>query len=173
MLNTKEVLAIGSIGSCSEGIVSRYARFICSMNLQCIVELLRKCWAFSVALDMAMYMKTAYCDVCIHICHKTTVRDFHLLSTPVHDRHTGEIIFKSIAKAMGALYSDWSEIIIGASSDGEKKMTGKHQGVITRIQRIAKPGFMRVWCSTHHLDLCMQTFYLAIPTRFTQHLHRW
>jgi hypothetical protein len=53
IMETKEVLGIGSIGSCSEGIVSRYARFICATNLQCIAELLRQCWAFSVALDMA------------------------------------------------------------------------------------------------------------------------
>ena len=45
-------------------------------------------------------------------------------------------------------------------------MTGKHQGVITEIQRIAKPGFMRVWCGAHQLDLCMQSFYLAIPETF-------
>ena len=45
-------------------------------------------------------------------------------------------------------------------------MTGKHQGVITRIQRIAKPGFMRVWCDSHQLELCMQSFYLAIPDTF-------
>ena len=37
MLNKKELLVIGSIGSCSEGIVSRYTSFICSMNLQCTV----------------------------------------------------------------------------------------------------------------------------------------
>ena len=42
MLNTKELLVIGIIGSCSEGIISCYACFICSMNLQCIVELLQK-----------------------------------------------------------------------------------------------------------------------------------
>ena len=143
------------------------------MNLQCIVELLRKFWALSVAIGMATHMATVYCDVRIHICHKTTVHDFHLLSIPVHNRHTGEIIFKTFAKEMGALYSDWHEIIIGAYSDGEKKMTGKHQEVIMRIQRISKPGFMRVWCGAHQLDLCMQTFYLAIPTRFTQPLHRW
>jgi hypothetical protein len=33
IMETKEVLGIGSIGSCSEGILSRYARFICAMNL--------------------------------------------------------------------------------------------------------------------------------------------
>ena len=82
------------------------------MNLQCIVKLLRKCWLFSVALDMATHMATAYCDVRIRICHQTNVHYFHLLSIPVHDRHTGEIIFNAFAKAMEALYSGWRGRII-------------------------------------------------------------
>jgi hypothetical protein len=163
IMETKEVLGIGSIGSCSEGILSRYARFICAMNLQCIAELLRQCWAFSVALDTATHMETSYCDVRIRICHKSTVHDFHLLSILVHERHTGETIFNTIAKAMDALFPDWRETITGASSDGEKMMIGRHQGVITRKHRVAKPGFMRVWCGAHQLDL---SFYLAIPDEF-------
>ena len=59
ILDTKNLLGIGIIGSCSEGIVSRYARFICAMDMQCIVEILRKFWSFSVALDMATHMETA------------------------------------------------------------------------------------------------------------------
>ena len=124
ILDRKELHGIVSIGSLSEGIVSRYACFICSMNLQCIVELLRKCWAFSAALDMEMHMVTAYCDVCIRICHKSTVRDFHLLSIPIHEHNTGKIIVYTNSKVMDALYLDLREMIIGASSDGEKKMTG-------------------------------------------------
>ena len=112
------------------------------MKLQCIVELLRKCLAFSVALDMATHMATVYCNFRIRICPKTTFHDFHFLSIPVHDRHTVEIIFNMFAKAMDALYSDWRKVIIGASLDGEKKMTRLHQVVITRIQRIAKLRFM-------------------------------
>jgi hypothetical protein len=166
IMGTKEVLGIGSIGSSSEGILSRYARFICAMNLQCIAELLRQCWAFSVALDMATHMATSYCDVRIRICHKSAVHDFQILSIPVHERHTGETIFNAFGKATGALFPDWRETITGASSDGEKKMTWRHQGVITRIHRVANPGFMRVWCGAHQLDLCMQSFYLAIPDKF-------
>jgi hypothetical protein len=166
IMESKEVLGIGSIGPCSEWIVSRYARFICAMNLQCIAELLRQCWAFSVALDMATHMATSYCDVRIRICQKSTEHDFHLLSIPVHERNTGETIFNAFAKAMDALFPDWREAITGASSGGEKKMTGWHQGEITRIHRVAKPGFMRVWCGAHQLDLCMQSFYLAIPDTF-------
>ena len=117
------------------------------------MELLRKCWAFSISLNMVTHMATAYYDVRIRICHKTTVHDLHIL---VHHRHTGEIIFNTFAKVMDAFYSDWREVVIGASLDVENKMTGKHQVVITRKQCIAKPGFMRMWCGAHHLDLCMQ-----------------
>ncbi|CAK9211415.1 unnamed protein product [Sphagnum troendelagicum] len=37
-----------------------------------------------------------------------------------------EIIFNTFAKAMDVLFPDWRETIIGASSDGEKKMTRRH-----------------------------------------------
>jgi hypothetical protein len=134
--------------------------------LQCIAELLRQCWAFSVALDMETHMATSYCDVRICICHKSTVHDFHFLSIPVNEWHTGETIFNTFATAMDAHFPDWHETITGASSDGEKKMTGRHQGVITRIHRVAKPGFMPVWYGAHQLDLCTQSFYLAIPDTF-------
>ena len=112
------------------------------MNLQCIVEILQKCWLFSVALDMARLMATGYCNVRICICHKTTIHDFQILSIPVHNRNTGEIIFKTFSNVMDALYLDWRKMITAVSSDGKKNMTGKHQGVITRIQRIDKSGFM-------------------------------
>jgi hypothetical protein len=171
IMETKEVLGIGSIGSCSEGIVSRCARFICAMTLQCIAELLRQCWAFSVALDMATHMATSYCDVRIRICHKSTMHDFHLLSIPVHERHTGETIFNTFAKAMDALFPDWRETITGASSDGEKKMAGRYQGVITRIHRVAKPGFMRVWCGPIKSTCVCSRFTWQFPTRSTRHLH--
>jgi hypothetical protein len=70
---------------------------------------------------MTTHMATSYCDVCIRICHKSIVHDFHLLSIPVHERHTGEIIFNTFAKMMDAFFLDWREMIIGASSDGEKR----------------------------------------------------
>jgi hypothetical protein len=81
---------------------------------------------------MATDMATSFCDVRIRICHKYTGHDFHLLSIPVYERHTGETIFNAFSKAMDALFPDWRETITGASSDGEEKMTGRHQGVITR-----------------------------------------
>ena len=91
----------------------RYCQSICSFCL-CNepAELLRTCWAFSVALDMATHMATGYCDVRIRLCHECTVHDFHLLRIPVHDRNTGEIIFNTFFKATDALYPLWRTKII-------------------------------------------------------------
>ena len=111
-------------------------------------------------------MANAYCDVRIRICHKSTVHYFHLLSIPVYDRHMGKIIFNMFAKAMNTLYLDWHKDITGGSSDGKKNMMGQNQGVITQLQRVAKPRFMRVWWGTHQLNLSMQLFYLSIPDMF-------
>jgi hypothetical protein len=38
--------------------------------------------------------------------------------------------------------------------------------MIINDQHVAKPGFMRIWCGAHQLDLSMQSFYLAIPGTF-------
>ena len=94
------------------------------MNLQCIVEHFQNFWSFSVALDMETHMPTAFCDFRIRIYHESTVHDFHLLFIPVHDQHTGNIIFNTFAKDMDALYSYWSENNIGGSSNGKKKILG-------------------------------------------------
>jgi hypothetical protein len=135
-MKTKEVRGIGSIDSCSEGIVSRYARFICAMNLQCIAELLRQCWAFSVALDMATHMAISYCDVCIRICHKSTVHDFQLLSIPVHERHTGETIFNTFAKVMDALFPDWHDYwsFFGWREEDDWAASGRNHADTSRSQ---------------------------------------
>jgi hypothetical protein len=34
-------------------------------------------------------------------------------------------------------------------------MTGCHVGMVTQIQRVAKPGFYRSWCAVHQLDLAV------------------
>ena len=88
------------------------------------MDILQKLWAFYVALYMTTHMETTYCDVCIRIFRKYTVDDFHLLSTTVHDQNMGDNIFNTSAKAVDALYLDWSEKIIGVSLDGMRRLRG-------------------------------------------------
>ena len=48
---------------------------------------------------------------------------------------------------------------MSVASDGEQKMTGCIQGVATRFEHECKPGFFRIWCGLHQLDLKLQLFY--------------
>lgn len=77
--------------------------------------------------------------------------------------HTALNILNTFSKTMDVIFPECRTKIIGASSDGERKMTGGSQGVETRIQLVAASEFMRVWCSAHQLDLCMQAFYFPFP----------
>ena len=49
--------------------------------------------------------------------------------------------------------------MISIATDGERKMTGRVQGVATRFEEVCKPGFFRIWCGLHQLDLKLQLFY--------------
>lgn len=42
LTDTNKVLRIGSIGSCTEKVVIKYFRFLCAINLQRILEVLRE-----------------------------------------------------------------------------------------------------------------------------------
>lgn len=109
---------------------------------------------------MATHMVIEYCDIRIRMYYRSTVHDVHVSYIPVNDWHTGEAIFNRFSKLMDDLSSDWRGKIIGASSDGKKNITGQYQGVFTWIELVAKLGFMRVSCSAHQLDFCVQLFYV-------------
>lgn len=126
----------------------------------------RRCWAFSVALDLAMLKGTTYCDTHILLCYDGAVHDFHILEIRKQGRQNALNIFKTFWKAKDAIFPDWRKKTIGASSNSERKMTGRNQGVVTKIQRVDSSGFMHVWCGAHQLGFCMHAFYLAIPDQF-------
>lgn len=46
--------------------------------------------------------------------------------------------------------------IVGITSDGAPSMTGSFEGTVTYIQKEAQPGFVRVWCGFHQLDILVQ-----------------
>ena len=71
-----------------------------AINLQKVALVLRKVWALSVAADMATHMGTSYLDVRVRLCWSMAVLYIHLLAIPMHDRHTGEIMFDTMASVM-------------------------------------------------------------------------
>ncbi len=141
--STKECTGLAAIGTCNDYTTGKYACFACAINLQKLHELLEKAWTFSVALDMSTHMETLYLDIRIRLHfnqHKTV--NAHLLAIPLHEHHTSkvELCFDTVAKALDVLCPSWRDIIIGISTDGEKKMTGPVSGVATRFENVTKPG---------------------------------
>lgn len=160
MLATKERTGLAAVGSCSDSTISKYARFACAINMQKISELLACVWTFSVALDMSTHMSSSYLDIRIRLHHsKSGIINLHLLAIPVFERHTAEVIFETADKALTVLCPSWKDIVVGVSTDGERKMTGRVSGVATRFEQMAKPGFVRIWCGAHQLDIVMQRAY--------------
>jgi hypothetical protein len=62
-------------------------------------------------------------------------------------------------KLFDAICPLWKHKLIGCSTDGAANMTGRLSGVVTRIQNVVKPNFIRVWCLVHQIDIVMQKVY--------------
>ena len=122
---------------------------------------MQKSWAFSLALDMSTHMSISYLDIRLRLYLLSYgIINVHFLAISVYERHTGEVIFLTATEALDAMCPEWRDIIVGGSSDGESKMTGCVSGCITRFQREAKPGFIRVWCGAHQFDPVLQSVYV-------------
>lgn len=159
---TRERTGLASIGRESEGKVASYVRFVCALNLQRLSELLSTSWTFSVAMDMSTHLSTSYLDVRVRLYCAGDIQNFHLLAIPMYSSHTGEQIFLCASKALDVVCPNWRNVIVSISTDGERKMTGKVQGVATRFERITKPGFFRLWCGLHQLDIALQRFFKGL-----------
>jgi hypothetical protein len=51
---------------------------------------------------------------------------------------------------------EWKGKLIGIVTDGARNMTGRHSSAVTRLASGAFPGFYRIWCGAHQLDLVIQ-----------------
>lgn len=159
---TKENTGLASLGSVSEGKAASFARFVCALNLQSLKDLLVRVWTFSVAMDMSTHMATSYLDIRIRLHWKGSILNFHLLAIPMFSRHTGEEIFLHASKALDVLAPSWKKMVVAISTDGERKMTGRVQGVATHFEQAALPGFYRIWCGLHQLDIKLQSFFVSL-----------
>ena len=157
---TRDRTGLASIGSVSEGKVTSYIRIACALNLQKISEVIASTWTFSLAMDMSTHMATSYLDIRIRLLTGGTIHNYHLIAIPMFSRHTGEEIFLHAAKVLDVICPRWRDVII--STDGERKMTGRVHGVATRFEQVAKPGFFRLWCGLHQLDIVLQAFFKAM-----------
>jgi hypothetical protein len=181
--HTAEVFGLRSM-ACSRGDISMMARVACASNLQRISDLLKKSWAFSIAIDSATHQSTSYLDLRFRIYSKSSkdIHNLHGCALPLHDRHTGEVMHDMISKFLSVLCPHWRIALLGVASDGARNMTGRASGVVTRLQRSMheKCRMIRIWCGAHQFDLVMEHImtkvvhesFFSVMLRFITHLSR-
>jgi hypothetical protein len=141
----------GKFGNISRRVVTKYVHIYC---LQTILEAMRHCWAFAIALDGGNKSSVPYLDyrLCFVLGHTL----FNRHTCPMYESQTGENMFTLSSKVLSTLCPNWTEKLIGIITDGASNMTGCHAGLATRIERVANAGFFCIWCAAHQLDLVVQ-----------------
>jgi hypothetical protein len=172
LLNTKEKCGLGALGNVSMGKVIQVVRYTCALNYEIMREILANIWAFSIAVDGGTKASVPYLDVRMRVVVRRKLFNIHLVALPMYERHTGENMFILLEKFLNALCSGWKQKLISVSTDGASNMTGSQQGLVTRIDRECLPGFYRIWCGAHQLDLVVQSIFVQLlDDRFVQNIH--
>jgi len=84
------------------------------------------------------------------------LHNFHLVAIPMTEKHTGEYMFLLISALLDAISSNWRSKLIACSTDGASNNLGNVRGVMTRLANVCLPGFHRIWCGIHQLDLIVK-----------------
>jgi hypothetical protein len=125
--------------------------------------MLNQSWAFSIALDGGNNSDISYLDVRIRVVFGNVVlSNLHLMAIPMRKSHTGELMHDLAAKTLHNLVPDWRSRIISITTDGASSMMGQFRGVASRFGNAALPGFFRIWCALHQLDLVLPRLYTSL-----------
>ena len=172
LLRTKEKSGLGALGNISMGKVIHVVRYTCALNYQIMREILSSSWAFSIAVDGGTKATVPYLDVRMRVFVRRQLFNVHLVALPMYERHTGENMFILLERFLHALCPEWKQKLISVSTDGASNMTGSQQGLVTRIDRACLPGFYRIWCGAHQLDLVVQAIFVQLLNdTFVQNIH--
>ena len=85
--------------------------------------------------------------VYVRYIHDGSIKEDILFCKPLETRTTGEAIFGLLDSFVTSHGLTWTKCV-GICTDGAKAMTGKHSGVVTRVQAVA-PDATWVHCSIH------------------------
>lgn len=149
----REKSGIAIYGNYSDVITSDYTRVVYTTGPQIIFDDLSKLWALSFPFEGLTNQDRIYLDVRICFVVKNSLYKFHLIATPLLERHTEKARFDTIGKPLDAVSASWRDSIISVYMDTASYMTGRISNLTTRIPEVWEPGLIRVWCGLHQLDL--------------------
>ena len=92
----------------------------------------------------------AHVLVYVRYIHEGTIKEDMLFCKSLETRATGEDIFKMLDTFVTSHGLMWTQCV-GICTDGAKAMTGRHSGVVTRVQAVA-PDATWVHCSIHSAE---------------------
>lgn len=170
----------GNLGIMNEKRVAIICRKVCTINLQCLKELFKNIWAFSIGFDAANHAKSSYLDVRMRCFFQGELHNLHLMAIPMRERHTGEYQFDLVVSLLNILAPNWRHQLMGVTTDGAANMTGRISGTVTRLSNEVHSHIFRIWCGAHQLDLvvkkalrnlCRDDF-LGILKGVTSHLRK-
>ena len=135
---------------------------------------------FSIVLDGGNKIDTLSLDVILRMCIQNKLHNLHVIAISMRELHTGENMFNLVSTTLDNLAPDWRSRIISVTTDGASSITRHRQGIASCLQNVALPGFYRVWCAIHQLDLVLQKLYKSLcddsfvgtMTSMTGHLRR-
>ena len=120
-------------------------------------------WAFSIAVDGGTKSSVPYLEIRARLYIDPRLFNVHVVALPTYESHSGDNMAIVIAKFFHALCPQRKSKLISVSTDGASNMTGRHQGVVTRLDELCinehGTGIYRIWCDAHQLDLLIQRIY--------------
>jgi hypothetical protein len=161
LVATREETGLTKLSGLSDTGVANYARIVCGMSLQHLSTILNHntTWAFSLANDISTHYGQSYFDNRIRLHCNGIIYNIHALAIPIYESHTGLKMFQLVCEFFDIICPTWRTKLISMGSDGASSMTGKHQGVVTRIEQEVNHQMYRIWCGLHQLDLVMKHAY--------------
>ncbi|CAI5657525.1 unnamed protein product, partial [Oreochromis niloticus] len=159
MLGEKAKKTIQSIPS-SNNTVSRRISAMSENVLQQLLLRIRHSEFYAIQLDESTDVAgLAHLLVYVRYIHEGTIKEDMLFCKPLEERTTAADIFQKLDTFMNTHGLAWDRCV-GICTDGARAMTGRHGGVVSRVQAVA-PDASWVHCSIHREALAAK----GIPAR--------
>ncbi|KAL3978913.1 hypothetical protein ACER0C_017463 [Sarotherodon galilaeus] len=159
MLGEKAKKTIQSIPS-SNNTVSWRISAMSENVLQQLLLRIRHSEFYAIQLDESTDVAgLAHLLVYVRYIHEGTIKEDMLFCKPLEQRTTAADIFQKLDTFMNTHGLAWDRCV-GICTDGARAMTGRHGGVVSRVQAVA-PDASWVHCSIHREALAAK----GIPVR--------